>query len=68
MYGLFKVGDVLLDDIQQLAAADHLFHLRDVRPNLAVDLVEVNFLAHMVEVRVERMFALTPEPRPSART
>ena len=29
-FRLFEVGDILLDDVEQLAGADHLFHRTDV--------------------------------------
>ena len=52
---LLKVGDILLDDIQQLAGADHRFHRTDVGPDLAVDLVEGDLGADvLVEGLVQR--------------
>ena len=48
MKRLFEVGDELLDDLQQLAGADHLFAGADVGPDLAVDLVERDLLADVV--------------------
>lgn len=49
---LLEVGDILLDDVEELAGADHLLHRTDVGPDLAVDLVERDLLA---DVLVERL-------------
>ena len=57
---LLKVGDILLDDVEQLAGADHLLHRADVGPDLAVHFVERDFLADvLVDGFVQRGEALT---------
>ena len=57
---LLKVGDILLDDVEQLAGADHLLHRADVGPDLAVHFVERDFLADvLVDGFVQRSEALT---------
>ena len=59
VFDLLKVGDILLDDIQQLAGADHRFHRTDVGPDLTVDLIESDLLAHvLIESLMQRGHAL----------
>ena len=45
---LLEVGDILLDQLQQLAAVDHFLHSLDVGPDLTVDLEEGDLLADLV--------------------
>ena len=46
---LLEVGDVFPDNVQQLAAADHLLHLQNIGPNLPVDLVEGDLLTDVLQ-------------------
>ena len=50
---LLEVGDILLDQLQQLAAVDHFLHSLDVGPDLTVDLEEGDLL---IEVKQKEGF------------
>ena len=44
---LFKFGDKFFGNVQQLPAADHALHLKDIGPEFPVPLHEGYFFPHM---------------------